>query len=911
MRLLKRERSSRIGRSYKFSLIEFQPPNVPPIYAILSHRWGPDEVTLKDIESKTAKRKPGYRKLEFCANQAARDGIVYFWIDTCCIDKANNTELSTAINSMFKWYQNATKCYVYLPDVSVKNGGSTWVQAFEASAWFTRGWTLQELIAPRVVEFFSVEGERLGDKKSFEERIHRITKIPVEAIQGSSLAQFSVGERFRWAEGRHTTVEEDTAYCLLGVFDVHMPLLYGEGQQKALARLERKAGKLSDSTLVDTSASLPVDNTRNLSTVPFERNSRFTGRETELAQLERQLFASSDQTSTLAVTGLGGLGKTALVVEFLYRTRVKHPDCTVLWIAATSHESLHQGYRSAARSLNVAGCESEDANIEMLVQQHLSRVDVGRWLLVFDNADNIDIWTTSSTPRGQESTLHTSERSRPLKDRLPRSRRGCIIFTTRDRKAAVKLAGPNILSLSVMDEEVAAGLLSKYLNSSRFTADHHQDITKLRAELAYLPLAIVQAATYIIENDITVAEYVQLLADKEEEVIALLSTDFEDLGRYQEVKNPIATTWLISFEQIQKHDHLAAEYLSFMACIHPKDIPQSLLPPAPSQRRQTEAIGTLTAYSFVNKRPTDGALTLHRLVHLATRNWLRTESMLTSWLQETLIRVEQVFPNFDHSNREVWRMYMPHALQILKVDQSVDTTKQRKALVLRCGQCLYRDGRWDEAETYLSQVVEGDALGRSEDNVDPAESMYWLAKLYRRQGRYADAESLLLQVLESDKVIFGAESLSTLLTMGELGALYRRQGRLTEAEELILHVLEAQTRLVGSEHRETLSSSHEMALIYEEQGRLLEAEALYVRIIEASERVISADHPDCINSSFALAKTWKKLGRDAQAKQLAKECVQRIARVLGTQHSWYLYFVRMLREWEAEQPGSKQLIAQA
>jgi hypothetical protein len=118
------------------------------------------------------------------------------------------------------------------------------------------------------------------------------------------------------------------------------------------------------------------------------------------------------------------------------------------------------------------------------------------------------------------------------------------------------------------------------------------------------------------------------LHEKEKEVIDLLSEDFEDNGRYRDVKNPMATTWLISFEQIRERDALAAEYLSFMACVDPRDIPQSLLPPGPSRKKEMDAISTLYAYSFVNRRPADVALDLYRLVHLATRNWLRKERLL-------------------------------------------------------------------------------------------------------------------------------------------------------------------------------------------------------------------------------------------------------------------------------------------
>jgi hypothetical protein len=163
----------------------------------------------------TGKDKVGYIKLRFCGEQAKRDGLQYFWVDTCCIDKSNSTELAEAINSMFSWYRDATKCYVYLPDVSRSDSSLTgssdesWKSSLRKSQWFTRGWTLQELIAPVSVEFFLMEGKRLGNKFTLEQDICEITGIPIKALRGSPLSEFSVAERMSWAASRETCRQED------------------------------------------------------------------------------------------------------------------------------------------------------------------------------------------------------------------------------------------------------------------------------------------------------------------------------------------------------------------------------------------------------------------------------------------------------------------------------------------------------------------------------------------------------------------------------------------------------------------------------------------------------------------------------------------------------------------------------
>ena len=230
-----------------------------PRYAILSHTWGAgaEEVNFKDMIDGTGISKPGYDKIRFCGEQARRDDLQFFWIDTCCIDKSSSTELHEAINSMFRWYRNAVKCYVYLADVSRPALGTDgkpsqlpWESSFRKSRWFTRGWTLQELIAPASVQFFSKEGERLGNKKSLEQHIHEVAGIPVKGLRGSPLSDFSIPERMLWAENRETTRKEDKAYSLLGIFDVYIPLIYGEGREKAFKRLREEIDKASKGKLL-------------------------------------------------------------------------------------------------------------------------------------------------------------------------------------------------------------------------------------------------------------------------------------------------------------------------------------------------------------------------------------------------------------------------------------------------------------------------------------------------------------------------------------------------------------------------------------------------------------------------------------------------------------------------------------
>nr|POE94520.1 vegetative incompatibility protein het-e-1 [Quercus suber] len=244
----------------KLSHVRHNTDDVPP-YAILSHTWGPDadELTFKDIMADCGQDKAGFAKVRFCGEQAKKHGLQYFWVDSCCINRDSSSELSEAIISMFRWYKRASRCYVYLEDVSTRKRNhsgqteGTWEVAFQKSRWFTRGWTLQELLAPKIVEFFSRDQHLLGDKVMLEGLINTTTGIPIEALRGEPLSGFTVEERLRWVAARQTQREEDKAYCLMGIFNVLISPLYGE-RENAFYRLreaiERRRSQHQSASIV-------------------------------------------------------------------------------------------------------------------------------------------------------------------------------------------------------------------------------------------------------------------------------------------------------------------------------------------------------------------------------------------------------------------------------------------------------------------------------------------------------------------------------------------------------------------------------------------------------------------------------------------------------------------------------------
>jgi tetratricopeptide (TPR) repeat protein len=495
---------------------------------------------------------------------------------------------------------------------------------------------------------------------------------------------------------------------------------------------------------------------------------------------------------------------------------------------------------------------------------------------VFDNADDINMWI--NTPRSERE-------SGRLIEYLPKSKEGCILFTTRDRKTAYKLVQrkQNIIEVPDMNEDVAIQLLQKCLPDQDFVK-HEQDAKALLGQLTYLPLAIVQAAAYINENGIALAEYLLLLEDQEEDVIDLLSENFEDDGRYCNVKNPVATTWLISFEEIRYCDPLAAEFLSFIACVDLKDVLQSLLPPGPSRKKEIDAIGTLDAYSFISRRPADLALDIHRLVHLATRSWLRKKGLLTQWTERAVTRLEDVFPDNDHQNRSVWRRYLTHAHYVLKSNLIEKCRENRISLAEKFGLCLCSDGRFNDAEELFVQVMKMRKRVLGEEHPDTLTSMNHLASTYQNQGRWKEAEDLFVQVIETRKRVLGQEHLDTLKNMNNLASTYLNQGRWKEAEDLFVQVMETSKRVLGQEHLDTLTSMNNLASTYRNQGRWKEAEDLFVQVIETSKKVLGQEHPDTLTSINNLASTYWNLGRWKEAEDLFVQVIETSKRVLGQEH---------------------------
>ena len=318
--------------------------------------------------------------------------------------------------------------------------------------------------------------------------------------------------------------------------------------------------------------------------VPFDRNPRFMGRVEIVQKLKTKILTRGHRKSRkAAISGLGGVGKTQVALELAYIIHSQDPGYSIFWIPSTSIEAVEQAFQSIGQVLGLP--EGNPDDLKSRVKAHLSSKRAGSWLLIVDNADDQNIWLDSNT-------------SHPLKSFLPHSDEGFVLFTSRSQRLVTQLVGPDVIRLSELDDQSAVDLFKKSLIQGDLTADEKSTITLVH-RLCGLPLALVQAASFVNENSMSLERYLLLLIQQEEDMMELLSEDFEDNYRYQNVENPVSATWLVSFQHIEKSNTLAIMFLSFFACIDHRDIPLSLLPPTGTELEREKALGILKAYSFI------------------------------------------------------------------------------------------------------------------------------------------------------------------------------------------------------------------------------------------------------------------------------------------------------------------------
>jgi tetratricopeptide (TPR) repeat protein len=603
----------------------------------------------------------------------------------------------------------------------------------------------------------------------------------------------------------------------------------------------------------------------------------------------------------MSVYGLGGGGKTAVALELAYRMMAKHSPFFVLWVPAISRETFEIAYREIGILLRIPGITDDNADVKQLVKSSLNSGDFGDWLMVVDNADDPSVLLDSTNDDLRAGRLY---------DYLPRSDRGSIVFTTRDRKAAERLTQSSVLELEDMTKAEAKQLIARRIIKGTLL-DDQSATNELLELLTYLPLAIVQAIAFINSNQVSISDYVSLFKRVDTEV-EILSERFDDPNRYQETESTIARTWQISFDQILKQDQLAAGYLSFMACIDRINIPQSLLPVEGTAVQRLKALGTLTGYAFIAERQQNSQrvegerlFNVHRLVQKATVWWLKEHDDWTAWKETAYGRLEELVPYGGHEGRSIWISYLPHAIYIADLCNTL-SERRGASLLDRIGRCQATLGQYATAEETYRRVLSLRRKNVGNEEASTLASMNEVGLALSNQGKYEEAEAIHRQTLALREKVLGKEHPGTLMSMNNLAGVLDSQGKYEEAEAMHRQTLALYEKVLSKEHPGTLMSMNNLAGVLAGQGKYEEAEAMYRQTLALSEKVLSKEHPGTLMSVYCLAHLLAKQDLYDEATTLYQRACDGYSMVLGddnpTARACQRHYLEMLQRKEQRRP---------
>ncbi|KIW78089.1 hypothetical protein Z517_07922 [Fonsecaea pedrosoi CBS 271.37] len=915
MRLLQCDKSG------KFILTKDLVKDIPP-FAILSHTWGADteEVTYRDIVEGNGETKAGYDKIRFCGERAKRDGLEYFWVDTCCIDKSNSTELAEAINSMFRWYHDAAKCYTYLSDVSgpasdtvKKSEQLPWKSQFRKSRWFTRGWTLQELVAPRTIEFFSKEHCLLGDKRSLEQIIHETTGIALEALRKDRpLHDFSVDERMSWVRNRNTTRPEDAAYCLLGIFGVYMPLIYGEGQERALRRLwkEFKESPQPQSVLSKDVRSDPSAGSEDQRFKPFTSSFNdapvdllsihFMDRQPQLTQVrDAHQVCEENLPARCALWGIPGVGKTQLAIRYS-KMFLEGPTVSAsFWISCSTLEKVHLGFSRILDLIDHPDQFKQEQNARIIAARRwLEQPEVSgiyRWLLVLDNVDmtTIDF----------------------LRENLPRQgRRGRLLITTRTEavaqavcKASGRLHPYFEIKPPTVEDSTTFFFKSVGVSENSMSIDGRRQVTDLMKCLGCLPFAVEHVASFMSQSRQPIEVFTRLYQGKQK-------SDFfnwQNLFSAYEVKS-ISGIFQSHLHSLRRSSPEVYGLLNILVFWDPERIEFETIKTGayfllssseptqePSKLEQNRhwtqcfipSLIKVNCFGFAshsqssardaqNLDPKKGALLSSELESMI--NMMSSEVRLQSALQQL-----QMFSLIKRRSAEEGGAYSIHDLTQTLVHVALESEGTylqwfKCAVTMACG--AFREIEnpnmpeyWHKCDDLISHTL---SLTKYGELVDPNNAEILTARgnaaaYWCERGRYHEAREMYRQILR-----IGSTG-DTEAIQWELGLAQVNWHLSNHSESALLYeqVLRIRQSQLGADHPDVLQVVENLALVYRSQARYEEARSMLEHVLESRRKSLGRDDLVTVQAIENLAIIINESGEaeNDHAQYLEAESLHKLA----------------------------------
>jgi len=517
--------------------------------------------------------------------------------------------------------------------------------------------------------------------------------------------------------------------------------------------------------------------------VPFERNESFVGREDIMRDILHRIPPGKfrDTCQQTVVEGLGGVGKTQIALEAAFQLRELNPSCSVFWVPAIDAIGFENAFKRIANRLGILTPSSQNASITEKVKDALRNEDASEWLLIIDNANDPKLLFDPGC----------------LVSHLPLSPSGSILFTTRTSEITSRLDAPSAgtFVINAMSKDEATALMCTKLSASQMGDTHSLDC--LLETLVYLPLALKQAASYMQKTKATPTAYLQQCQLSDESFIKLLTKDFMDKTLSQDsvyggqAENAVAKTWLISFNHVRTLDPMAGDIPEFLCFLSDKDIPLSILPPEYKDQELQEAIGVLQSYAFITVREGGQSLDMHRLVRLATQNWLEETGRFVQAYDPVLLRLTDLIKNYRPEDRDRWMKFMSHAESVVSINTRSNNLSARFNILSQFSSALYWERKYEVAVGFMR---EAERIGSNLFHKNHTGLMIvrlLLADLLQKLGHISGAKEIIRKNLQLSQETAGEEDPHTLRHIADYGHIII-DSEPVEAERILQKTLQKQ-----------------------------------------------------------------------------------------------------------------------
>ena len=624
--------------------------------------------------------------------------------------------------------------------------------------------------------------------------------------------------------------------------------------------------------------------------IPFERNPYFTGRDAVLAQLHETFTSKRKGVANLplVISGLGGIGKTQLAIEYAYRFQEEYQY--IFWLRA--EELLASDFAAIATTLDLPIKHDENQNIAVATVKRWLQTHEN-WLLVLDNVVDVE------NARGF----------------LPSGMQGHVLFTAR-----TSLVGNALLRIEPGTMKPEDAILFLLRRTKRYPIDtfldtipetEQQHAKALAERMGYLPLALDQAAAYIERTNCGLVGYVSRYEQRRTRLLSERGNSGVDHPE------PVATTWSLSFEEVEHKNAASTDLLRLCAFLDPDAIPEEMLTAGASELTPSlqtvvtdifeldDSIITLYEYSLVRRNHDEKTLTIHRLVQTVLKDNMDAD-IQRQWAERTVRMVNQALPDLSFKAHTLYQQYLPHVQVCATLIQQWSMTfPEALRLLLQTGKYLHEHGQYRDAEKLLQQLlaIQEQTLG---EHLDVAFTLNELGELARLQGKYNQSIPLHQRALTIRERLLGQDHPDVATSLNNLARPYHHFARYSEAETLYQRALKIREQVLEPEHPDVAHSLNDLAVLYDAQGRYKEAEQLYQRALKIREQALGPEHPDTSETLGNLAGLYSMQGRDIYAHKLLQDALAIRIKVLGSKHPDTAHSLASLATYYASKNNFKE-----